>query len=186
MLNLENQIFGRLTVLKQLTKDKYICICKCGKTKELSSKNLLSKRTNSCGCLKTELLQKRTRKQVGEGGFNSLYRSYKTSAKFRKLSFNLTKEEFKNLTKQNCFYCNINPEQIHYPKNTGYLNDGYEHAKYLYNGIDRIDNNLGYILANCVPCCKICNKAKNNMSLSDFKNWIEQVYSHTIWSNLPY
>ena len=29
-------------------------------------------------------------------------------------------------------------------------------------GADRIDNNIGHIKSNIVPCCKICNHARNN------------------------
>lgn len=28
--------------------------------------------------------------------------------------------------------------------------------------LDRIDNNIGHIKANCVPCCTECNLARNN------------------------
>lgn len=31
----------------------------------------------------------------------------------------------------------------------------------LYNGVDRVDNALGYVAGNCVPCCKDCNAFKN-------------------------
>lgn len=44
---------------------------------------------------------------------------------------------------------------------------------YTYNGIDRVNNDIGYIKNNCIPCCKICNRAKNSMSYDDFLNWIK-------------
>lgn len=39
----------------------------------------------------------------GETSFNALYASYSKSAKKRLLKFKLTREEFRKLTKQNCF-----------------------------------------------------------------------------------
>ena len=39
------------------------------------------------------------------------------------------------------------------------------------NGIDRIDNQIGYIKENCVPACKHCNYVKGDLSLEDFNVW---------------
>ena len=41
-----------------------------------------------------------------------------------------------------------------------------------YCGIDRVDNDIGYILSNCVSCCSNCNDIKSN---STFKQ-IEKIY----------
>ena len=49
-----------------------------------------------------------------------------------------------------------------------------------YNGLDRVDNTIGYIKDNCVSCCKICNRAKGALSSEDFINWIKNLYTHTI------
>ena len=45
----------------------------------------------------------------------------------------------------------------------------------MYNGIDRKDNNIGYIVSNCLPCCSWCNKAKLTNKYEDFLNYIERV-----------
>ena len=50
---------------------------------------------------------------------------------------------------------------------------------YLHNGIDRIDNNIGYESKNVVSCCKICNYAKSNMNYKDFILWIQKAAAHT-------
>ena len=105
----------------------------------------------------------------GEAAFNMVLRQYKAAAKRRDLSFNLTTEKFRELTKQNCFYCGKIPSQImRHPE----LNGGYT-----YNGIDRIDNTVGYFLNNCVPCCYTCNRAKGQMTQEEFYNWAERVNS---------
>jgi 5-methylcytosine-specific restriction endonuclease McrA len=49
---------------------------------------------------------------------------------------------------------------------------------FIYNGLDRIDSNLGYSVANCVPCCTKCNYAKGNMTLLEFKEWLSKAYNH--------
>ena len=61
----------------------------------------------------------------------------------------ITEEEFLDITKDRCFYCGV---------------DGLK-------GIDRVDNDKGYILSNCVPCCKHCNYVKGNLKLEVFNEW---------------
>ncbi len=56
----------------------------------------------------------------------------------------------------------------------------HSNGDFVYNGIDRLDNALGYTLDNCVPCCKRCNQAKNNMGLKEFRAWLVRAYKHTI------
>ena len=51
----------------------------------------------------------------------------------------LTKYDILNAIRSNCVYC------------------GYKAT-----GFDRIDNNIGHIKSNCVPCCKECNTARMN------------------------
>jgi len=125
----------------------------------VSGGSLKSKHTRSCGCLQIE-----SRKLAyGEAAFNRLLLKYKLGAESRNLEFKLSKQEFKYLTKQDCHYCNIEPKQI-------FINEKHN-GNYTYNGIDRKDNNRGYIIDNCVPCCFICNRAKNNLSYNEFIKW---------------
>jgi len=44
-----------------------------------------------------------------------------------------------------------------------------------FHGIDRIDSNLGYCVENCTTCCASCNFAKSDLSLDNFRKWIEQL-----------
>lgn len=48
------------------------------------------------------------------------------------------------------------------------------------NGIDRVNNDLGYINNNVVSCCKTCNLAKSSLTLIEFKNWINNLIKHTL------
>ena len=97
-------------------------------------------------------------RQTFQGRFSVL----KSMAKFRKISFSLTLEDCKNLWKQNCFYCKM----IAMNTKMGY-------------SIDRIDNDKGYVSNNVVPCCSICNRAKSNLSINEFLEWIKMLKART-------
>lgn len=47
-----------------------------------------------------------------------------------------------------------------------------------YNGIDRIDSNIGYEDNNIVPCCEICNKMKSNYDLVFWLNHINKITTY--------
>jgi len=46
------------------------------------------------------------------------------------------------------------------------------------NGIDRVDNKLGYTPTNSTTACRFCNSGKSNHSVDYFRAWIKQVYKH--------
>lgn len=56
--NLAGNKFGRLTVIKRSNEKgrrvKWLCSCDCGGSKEVVADQLLSGKTQSCGCLKKE------------------------------------------------------------------------------------------------------------------------------------
>ncbi len=60
-INLKNQKFGRLTVIKETKKRNscehvvWLCKCDCGEIREISSHSLKSKNTTSCGCYHKEI-----------------------------------------------------------------------------------------------------------------------------------
>lgn len=140
----------------------YVCDCGTKVIRERQSVRVsLKKKYNiSCGC-KSGLPEQ-------EASFNAFYRGYEYGAKKRKLEFSLSKEEFKEISLKNCYYCNSYPNKER--KATPYLN-GY----FVGNGIDRLINNIGYSKDNSVPCCTVCNFAKGTMNFDDFKSWINKV-----------
>ena len=171
--DLAGQKFGRLFVDSFAYKGKHSrsvwnCICECGNKIQVYSQRLILGNTRSCGCLQKEIIGNIRRKEYGVAALTSLYSHYKQSAKRRDYIFELTKDEFKELTSQNCFYCNAEPAQCH--------SKAKQNGPYIYNGIDRINNNLGYIKGNVVPCCKTCNRAKDVMTQEEFLEWIRRVY----------
>lgn len=81
----------------------------------------------------------------------------KGSAKARGINVNLDVNKYQYLIDQGCSYCGSNLSE-----EKGYC-------------LDRIDNNKGYIISNIVACCKICNRAKSDMTIDDFMEWIKRV-----------
>jgi hypothetical protein len=162
--NIAGQRFGKLIATEYSrtinSKVYWICRCDCGKTKEVMGSSLLSGRTKSCGCM--------TRLPAGESMFNSAYHAYKKGAEKRGLSFTLSTEEFRELTSQDCFYCGDKPSNAL----TSAIGE-----KYIYNGIDRVDNTKGYFVENCVPCCEMCNKAKATHTQEKFFYWTIRLYN---------
>ena len=182
-IDITNKKFGRLTAIKQVprlpeikhTRLMWECICDCGKTKIVAGKFLRNGTIQSCGCLQKETQCKNRKKPRGESGLSTIVIRYKNAAKQRKLSFSLTREDIKRLTSQNCYYCGIEPSQKSYGTGKYRTQKGFEDSLYIYNGIDRIDNNKGYYVNNCVSCCITCNRAKLKMSEKQFIKWIYRV-----------
>lgn len=103
--------------------------------------------------------------ELGQAAMNDVMNNYKSRAKRKKLVFNLSKEDFKFLTSQNCNYCGCSPKHsVNRPhSNPKYKNSLRFNGDYLYNGIDRKDSKLGYVLDNCVTCCRDCNTIKHDI-----------------------
>lgn len=87
---------------------------------------------------------------------NRIKNAYKSNAKVRNISWELTDSEFLELVTKSCVYCGHTQE---------------------YNGIDRIDPNKGYTINNCVPCCGWCNTMKLDHSLEEFLQHITNIYN---------
>lgn len=179
--DLTGRRFGKLTITSFSHKDNkyryniWNCLCDCGNTVKSSTASLNRKNrpTQSCGCLRIEMLRINYdfgRLEVSIANINSLFASYKKSAKMRRIDFELSKDEFILMTSRHCFYCNKAPSQVHSKKETN--------GAYLYNGIDRLDSSIGYLYLNCVSCCKVCNYAKREMEEKEFYEWIEMVYNN--------
>lgn len=173
--NLSGNVFGRLKVTSEYKKEKrnkysitkWLCKCSCGKEKWINSQDLISKHTQSCGCLQMETIRNR-KLDYSRASQNKCYANYKKNAKSKNRKFDLSFEDFINLTQSDCYYCNVSPKNCQ--KSIGY------NGSYVYNGIDRINSNEGYVISNCVPCCKKCNIAKHNMSKGEFLNLIRSIY----------
>ena len=153
--------FGYMTILeltgvhqgKTREKRKCLCRCKCGKIVEKIVENVVSRDGTSCGC---------ARRISGNSGLARTYSRYKSGAKNRGYSFNISREQFDKMSQDNCHYCGCEPKTYGEQNGQGCY----------YNGLDRVDNDRGYEPDNVVTCCITCNRAKHNMSYDEFKGWM--------------
>jgi hypothetical protein len=163
--NLVDKKFGKLTVLKYdgrlNNRTMWLCQCECGNKKSICGDYLQQNKTKSCGCITKAI----------NPALNKLYHSYRRGAKIRNLEFSIDKDFLAWITKQNCIYCNINPSNICKPPSWARP----ETQPWIYNGIDRVDNTIGYISSNCVPCCSDCNTAKMTMNTEYFLRWLSRI-----------
>jgi len=172
-----NQKFGSLTTKTYNTsKQAWECLCDCGKVSYRNSTCLKTTKYPSCGCkrnIKTTLPDMLSLKR-------SVFLSYKTSANKKNLVFSLTQDKLFDLITKDCTYCGSSPSnKISTRRRKDRLYRPERNQTFIYNGIDRIDSKIGYTIDNCVSCCSVCNISKNDMSLSEWKNWISKVYSKT-------
>jgi len=77
---------------------------------------------------------------------------YKRSAIYKGIERTISDDRLVQLLKQDCSYCGAVAAPL--------------------NGIDRINNALGYVDGNVTTACRTCNIAKSTMSVEEFKAWI--------------
>lgn len=177
--NLKDKRFGRLVAKEHVGFNKsrnalWRCECDCGNEKVVASRDLQELRTQSCGCYQQEQRGAYKKLPSGIAAMRALYLHYKRKTKERGIYFNLSVEDFHKITSLDCVYCGTAPAQEQKIKN----NTG----SYFFNGVDRVDSSIGYVIDNCVPCCWTCNRAKGNLSVKDFKEWIQRVYQKSMTS----
>jgi hypothetical protein len=149
----------------------YNCECLCGRKKVLIRSSILRRFSHACGCIYKEKKVSLIKEQIKLGNhplYAYLYNDNKNQAKYTNKEFTLTFEEHKSIVSQECHYCNE-------PWSNSVNKKGYEKYGGLQcNGIDRKDSSKGYTLENSLPCCKICNRAKNNMKYEDFLQYLKR------------
>jgi hypothetical protein len=177
--DLTGRQFGRLTVLNciQVARAKpyqptmWKCICSCGNEIITYAQSLKAGKTASCGCLRKEICSKQGKNGTltyGESSKRALFHKYQGSAIERSLDFELSEEQTTTLFTSNCHYCGDIPSQIYKAASGSF-------GEFVYNGIDRKDNNVGYLWENCVSCCYTCNRAKLEMSYEKFVAWLDRL-----------
>lgn len=164
-------VFYRLTVISFSHHDKrwrrhYLVRCECGNEKTVQGTLLRSGNTRSCGCLAKDT--KATKRKPDNGGeLTAVILGYKRHASRRGLAWNLEREDVRAIIARPCHYCGSTASNKKVTKNTK--------EPFKYNGIDRVDNALGYEESNVVSCCFVCNRAKGGMSSVEFREWLEKV-----------
>lgn len=157
---------GRLKSLEKSTKfysgyQKKICERKY-------PERIICKNHISNGYLQIELFKNgkvknsgRKTKQGTNFYINCLINIYKSNAKKRNVKFDLEYTDFEKLINGECYYCGDVKSNKLIKKN---------YKPFYYNGIDRVNNEIGYTKENCVSCCEFCNKAKRNITIDEFYN----------------
>jgi hypothetical protein len=171
LINLEGLRFGRLKVISRQgisrnNKVLWLCTCDCGASTVKVGELLRSGKTKSCGCFKAELLKRGNVVHGGNPAFNRWFCGYKCGARSRKLSWSLSREFCQQITQLPCHYCDRPPIRTIASGNHSFV----------FNGLDRIDNSLGYEADNVLPCCWDCNISKSQRSYQEFTCWIKSVY----------
>jgi hypothetical protein len=173
--------FGSLTVIDytytQQSKKVFLWICKCDCGKEVMVRNTRIRSSRGCGKCAMVLVNKEKNDVFKQPHFSlkrRLYLAYKKNAIKENKDFNLIMEDCFKLFEGECFYCGEQPKPTKSKK--GNSVDGL----FLRNGIDRLDNTVGYIKSNVVSCCDICNYSKHTKGYNEFLSWIDKVYNHQI------
>lgn len=167
------RIHGKLTITGIGLNGLISCDCSCGTQGVCVDKRNLSKikgGTQSCGCYQKEQTSEANKDTVGLSPSRALVTAYRRKAETRGLSFELTKEQCHQLFISNCNYCGRPPHRDRYKNH--YANT------FLYNGIDRVDNKVGYLLENVVTCCYDCNRAKGTLTYKEFIDHCTRVCLH--------
>lgn len=170
--DLSGMKFGIMTVIRLAGRDytaknrsKWLVECACGTIREVRQDAL--KAAKSCGCIVREKNISRALPDNMSVKRN-YYKQVQGSAIKRNLLFSLTFEQCLEISTSNCKYCNCPPRNICRLRTGGV-------SVFTRNGIDRIDNNVGYIITNCVPCCYICNRAKSSMEYSEWMEYLDRI-----------
>lgn len=142
----------------QKRQDETLCL-DCGRTltAEIRAKGKHDKQLRRCVPCYEKLLKQESKRPVRERNFKAeaftnkhvIWNHYVKGAKKRGIHFGLTKTQFEALILKPCFYCS-------------YQKQGEV------NGVDRLDNQKGYIEHNVVPCCEPCNIMKGSQHPQEF------------------
>jgi len=169
-INLVGMVFGRLTVKSNAGRRDgcryWNCLCLCGRQTVVKTAELRNRSVISCGCSKVDRL-KAKHKAWGESCMLDVVCSYRHNAKVKGLECSLSVDEFSSLFAGNCYYCGRPPSNVKRRNN--------RHGPFVYNGVDRIDNAVGYVPGNVVSCCKKCNYKKSNDNQSEFLEWVRSI-----------
>lgn len=162
--NLLGQQFGQLCVVRREKSTKrgqarWRVACICGAESVVQGTDLTGGKTKSCGC--------RRKLSEGESMRKRILATYKIEAMKRNHSWELPEEIFFQLIKEDCHYCGQVPMNV--ARAVG------ANGEYCYNGIDRVDNQQGYVVTNVVPCCAICNRAKKGMTYRAYQAWLSRI-----------
>ena len=149
--------------------DKFYFLCNCGQEFTLSRDyDIYDTSQLRCYTCKRDV--------APDAGERAVYKRVKSDATRAGREFTLPFEWFKHMIHAPCHYCGAEDRNS---INVASKTPGRFLVKdFRYNGLDRLNNDLGYVIQNCVPCCFICNRAKNSMVYQDFIQWIDDMVQY--------
>lgn len=164
--------YGYLTFLEPVGEGgagigvKWRVRCDCGTEKVTDARDIVRGGTKTCGrgcAYHTKLVdawknnERYSKFPKEERFYRHMYKSYAKGAIEREKEWSLSFEEFNKIVNQSCVYCSSEPT-------TRQVNN----TKGIANGIDRVNNSIGYTPENCVTCCGVCNKMKSTLGIEVF------------------
>lgn len=158
--------FRNLTAIRNLDKRDHLKAklwlfkCDCGRECEKAYWSVLAGKIVCCNTPDCQYTKKKLK-----GSEAALYERFRNSYK----DGNITFEQFKKLSQQNCHWCG------QWRPNRSVARNGHE---VVFHGLDRIDNNRPHDYDNVRPCCWVCNDRRSNDSEEEFIKWIREVYSN--------
>lgn len=132
---------------------------KCRKASRLHySKNIEEQRERSMKKYRKERIENsdhaRQRARNWSKTPRGIFNAYKKNSRKRGIVFEVSREDFVSLIGSNCAYC------------------GSESF-----GVDRVNNDLGYIYGNILPCCAKCNHMKRDFTAKEFLSHCRKIVS---------
>lgn len=160
---------------------RYTLTCKCGKTSTGASDHvtrkislLLSDGYTACQIC-TFAYQQKLKESRDKNDtiytYKDVYREYVKKSKDRDISFKLSIEDAVKLFDKPCHYCGEKPNNCRIRQNG---------QKIFYQGLDRVNNDIGYESTNVVPCCKYCNSFKMERTESVFLEQVKKIYFNKV------
>lgn len=165
-------VFGKLTFIG-LTgvghkARRWKLKCHCGREVDFKPSEVARGKRITCGC---RLKQVVGSEMVMSRFLKRLIAHYKKSSRVRGLEWDLCDEYAVSLFESACHYCGAPPSRI-------IVSSRGEPSPRGVNGIDRLNNNEGYIKENVVSCCSRCNHAKHDLSYEQYIEMIRNTYKN--------
>jgi 5-methylcytosine-specific restriction endonuclease McrA len=184
--NLIGQRFGLLTVrrLSEFRRNlgrQWECLCDCGGIRLVTTSHLKDNSVRTCGCRQVnrqQLTPHYLLRTPEDAATSRVFSHYMAKCRAKSVSFQLTAQQFRDLTTSPCHYCGeVYTRAVVYKQKSGVKTS----VSLPLNGVDRKDSSKGYELENAVSCCPRCNRAKNDTPYNQFLQMCRDVASrHSI------
>lgn len=152
--------------VRKNNKKMFVAKCPNCDNTVTQTKHTLAKVSQCRACWKAGVYKGGNRHAVAKVRHNLVT----NQAKKRGLDMTLTNDELTELWAGNCHYCGVKPSNVM----RATTKQGAEEV-FVYSGLDRLDSTVGYESDNVVSCCKVCNRAKSDLTMAEFLEWIGRV-----------